>query len=728
MSRMRSHTCQICNKAFSKSEHLTRHERGHTNERPYGCLVCGKFYSRSDVLRRHERGHRNASLQSQEQSVGDTKVLPPSSEEMPHHSAAMVNYFYMPDISLDSMNGSQLSDHQPALGMNPQDPLFHASPSCWSPGAPLEVDMLDFTLTPTVSEWAHLPSLPLSKIAEISSLGIPTSIATRAPTETDILPANTVTETCSTRLPAHQETKSARTAFRACSGSGLDNIAAGENYPACLSQRLQPRMNEETLPSAQQLTLYANLFFRRFHSLLPVVHVPSFKTTPENSLLFISICSVGSLFVGSPYAFAQGTRLFERLNKVIQSSWESTLARSRTDALAMVLAAIIGQTFAILSGRPKDLILADVLHGTVMAWARESDKSALPFPCDPNEMDLSEGMDIDEQWRRWIDHEQRRRVDIALNIQDAELASLLHHEPIRKHRLTQYPRLASDVLFMAATASEWAGIYKNTMTPLTRMTILTLDDPLQAAGADSKFAAYGVLESINALVLEARRSQSFDEHESTRLSNLLMRWWRKYSVYLLPEENGGDCVTLPVLWHSIYLVIYADMELLERVSRRDAQAAAGTNGSLVRSWSRSLDASKCVVHAFLVRCYVERMTVSTEPAIHLPRALFGAAISWFCFTHIGGQQGIDARAFDTPEIQSIRRHTVVPVQLEKGIRDSVFADLSHVHHFIDLLNRVGRWGISASFASVLCSVVEGTRSYEPSTVSRRQRVPSHCVA
>jgi hypothetical protein len=38
--------CRVCKKSFSKSEHLKRHLRSHTKERPYTCTTCGKSYSR----------------------------------------------------------------------------------------------------------------------------------------------------------------------------------------------------------------------------------------------------------------------------------------------------------------------------------------------------------------------------------------------------------------------------------------------------------------------------------------------------------------------------------------------------------------------------------------------------------------------------------------------------------------------------------------------------------
>ncbi|KAH7020959.1 uncharacterized protein B0I36DRAFT_252471 [Microdochium trichocladiopsis] len=99
--------CRYCSKRFRRVEHVQRHERTHTKEKPFSCgwARCGKTFGRRDLLVRHEKlvhlnegsskdGNRPRKSSSGESGVHNPQQSPP--QPIPAEARAAQDLMSMP--------------------------------------------------------------------------------------------------------------------------------------------------------------------------------------------------------------------------------------------------------------------------------------------------------------------------------------------------------------------------------------------------------------------------------------------------------------------------------------------------------------------------------------------------------------------------------------------------------------------------------------------------------
>ncbi|KAG0645328.1 hypothetical protein D0Z07_9042 [Hyphodiscus hymeniophilus] len=329
--------------------------------------------------------------------------------------------------------------------------------------------------------------------------------------------------------------------------------------------------------------------------------------------------------------------------------------------------------------------------------------------------------ELDTAWNSWARLEEKKRAAMGLYIHDAQLASLFHHDPNLRHGAIQLSAAASNELFSAPSAAQWADLMR-THPPQSYLQehihfsqpqdLQQHPLPIEIGCAHSRLSCYVTLHGIEAAVAESGRTyhvlpnqQIFD-----KFRDALTCWYHAYGKTSSP--NSPDIFCLMILWHKIFMSLLVDFDSLERAIGRDGSVQAAFAQEYVSTWASSIEAKRCIMHASLINDHLAAMRVDAEPAIHVPGCTFSAAIAWYCYTKFGvaDNHAPDCNEnLDFPETKALGiRSGQQLFELCGATRPKpTVMGAGPLRGLTDMLNKLGHWDTSKRFAGILGLLLHG---------------------
>ncbi|KAJ6113600.1 hypothetical protein N7523_006917 [Penicillium sp. IBT 18751x] len=509
----KKYKCQFCNRAFSRSEHRSRHERSHTKERPFKCLKCRSTFVRRDLLLRHDRtvhakdggiplvaeGRRRGGG-VQKSSSGPSKpsitIDPATLEQIEASSDGMV------DLETAAM---LMTDFQHKAAAAATGQVSERSESL-SPGRG--------SFEPYLSGNATLPQMPWDTLASPSDHGsMPTFVDRHGP----------IGDLLSNSLPmSGNSTPNALSPYPSMTGPVSPvNYRRSPGPSQALTLPKAPQIADEMernlvveriqgadtlgalpetfqLPATTSLNRYLSTYFNLYHPHLPFLHQQSFNPTTVSAPLLLAVLSIGALYTferDNSFMLHVGSKVL--VNQFLQHKDNFD---SRKCPLWLMQSSLLNMVFESWSGDPKGLewtcsiksLLANMVAGNryqlkVRTEARQGIKPSR---------------------EEWIEDESCRRTYFAVYIFFGMLTLTFNHTPAMSFDEFDTLELPSSESLWNLDASDDDAWHRS--VGANTLTVREAHDFL-FQGEQTRYSAFATRVLINALFLQVwNHKRSFE--------------------------------------------------------------------------------------------------------------------------------------------------------------------------------------------------------------------------
>ncbi|KAI1624695.1 hypothetical protein EDD37DRAFT_657238 [Exophiala viscosa] len=554
----KKYKCQYCNRAFSRSEHRSRHERSHTKERPFKCQKCRSTFVRRDLLLRHDRTVHAKDGGVPLQSEGRKRTGTGAGTKSTPSTAAPSK----PSISIDPGTLEQIEASSDAAAVNGHLQNGEGSIPGYSPDRSSLLESSDYLAGPN-----GLPHMPwdtfmpqgpsepkahsMSSISSHDNLSQPPFVhmGSIQPHQSQLPPIMERQNSLGSSLPptfpsladtfpvSGTPTPNALSPFPSMTGPVSPvNYRKSPGPAQPLSLPKAPQLNNDDersiianqlggdviLPSLPSINLYLTTYFNLFHHHLPFLHPVTFRPESSEPALLLAILSIGSLYnfeQEQAYLLHHGSK--KLVNQFLQNKENFD---SRKCPLWTMQSTLLNMVFESWSGGSQGL-----------EWAC-SIKSLLANMVAGNKYELKLRIDgrsgAPPTHEEWVVEEGCRRTYYAVYIFFGMLTLTYNHTPaISFNEFDSLPLPSSESLWNIEPTDEdaWQDIFAASPT----ITVREAYDSLFQGDA-ARYSAFATRVMVNALFLEVwNLRRSFES-----LQDVVLEW--KIRIALETWERSLD--------------------------------------------------------------------------------------------------------------------------------------------------------------------------------------------
>lgn len=434
-TKLKRYHCSFCDRAFSRSEHRSRHERSHTKERPFHCPKCPSTFVRRDLLLRHDRTVHASSKQPSAHQAPPPPSLPQPSQ--PSFSIDATLSSPSPELNcisstpLDTLANLVAADppRNPVTGSrknkqsNPDDRYEQRN-------SDYDVALAMTNLRSQSNQHSRQPSDgvsgPFSKPSGVrfASDGSQFSAASRATMISHDTTPHFSSSTIS-NISHHiitQEGMESSSPPRPALGTTKPSKRVPQFGPsdsiAHLLRFWSSESIDDLIPSKLLFNRYLSAYFNYFHPFLPFIHLQTFDAQGTAPSLIFSICSIGALLCkDGSIASVLHNHSKEILNSIGEINKDISWNDDRAPPIWVTQSLLVCTVYASYSGDPRQLEFIRSARSTLIQTSVASIKQL-------RTLDMR---NASSSWAFWVQQEIIKRTFFSVFLVFNYLSTILQY-------------------------------------------------------------------------------------------------------------------------------------------------------------------------------------------------------------------------------------------------------------------------------------------------------------